>query len=119
MGAPLLLRFERLSLTSRLSLKGADPALSVGLALTDLEAGIGAGPIASLLGGLGTAQADVSLNVDTVNGLTVGGGTRVVVPARPKVGPIDVRVDYRIYNLRGSARHKTPQRFYGGVNFRF
>jgi hypothetical protein len=91
MAAPLLLRFDHLALTSRLSLNGADPALSVSLALTNIEAGVGGGPIASLLGGPGTVQADLTLGVDTGRGLTVGGGARVVLPARPKLGPLDVR----------------------------
>ena len=47
-------------------------------------------------------------------GTNIGGGAKI-----PLLGPIDIRVDYRIYNLRGGARHKTPQRFYAGVNFRF
>lgn len=88
--APLL-GFDRLALTSRLSLVGADPVLSLSLALYDIEAGVGGGPIASLLGSLGSAQADVTLGVDTSRGLTVGGGARVVLPARPKLGPLDLR----------------------------
>lgn len=88
--APLL-RFEKLALTTRLSLNGAAPALSVSLALEDIEAGVGGGPIASLLGKAGTVQADVVLGVDTVRGLTVGGGARVVLPAHPKLGPLDIK----------------------------
>ena len=80
-----------MALTSRLSLSGADPVLSLSLALTKIEAGVGGGPIASLLGGLGSAQADVTLGVDTTRGLTVGGGARVVLPALPKLGPLDLR----------------------------
>jgi hypothetical protein len=91
MPSPLLLRFEHLALTSRLSLSGADPVLSVSLELKRIEAGVGGGPIGSLLGGLGTVQADLTLGIDTVRGLTVGGGARVVLPARPKLGPLDVR----------------------------
>lgn len=90
MPSPLLLRFEHLALTSRLSLSGADPVLSVSLELKSIEAGVGGGPIGSLLGGVGTVQADLTLGIDTVRGLTVGGGARVVLPARPKLGPLDV-----------------------------
>lgn len=91
MPAPLLLKFEHLALTSRLSLGGAEPALSASLALKSIEAGVGGGPIASLLGGLGTVQADVVFGVDTVRGLTVGGGARVVLPAHPKLGALDIQ----------------------------
>ena len=47
-------------------------------------------------------------------GTNIGGGAKI-----PLLGPVNLRVDYRIYNLRGSARHKSPQRFYAGINFRF
>jgi hypothetical protein len=90
-GAPLLLGFEHASLTGRLALDGADPALSVNLALKGLEAGVGGGPIGSLLGKAGSVQADVTVGVDSVRGLTVGGGARVVLPAHPKLGPLDIR----------------------------
>jgi hypothetical protein len=91
MGAPLLLRFKSLTLNGRLSLTGAPPILSVSLELIEAEVGVGAGPIGNLLGGMTSVQADVRMSVDTVNGLTVGGGARVVVPARPNLGPLDVR----------------------------
>lgn len=94
MAAPVKLGFDRAELTARLRIDGNTPALSVALDLTGIEAGVGAGPIASLLGGAGgSVQADVVLGVDTTKGLTLGGGagSRVVLPARPKVGPLDLR----------------------------
>lgn len=92
--APLTLGFDRADLTARLRIGAGEPALSVSLAFAGLEAGVGAGPIASLLGGeAGSAQADVTLGLDTARGLTLGGGAgaKVVLPARPKLGPIDLR----------------------------
>ncbi len=92
--APLTLGFDQAELTARLRIGAGEPALSVTLAFAGLEAGIGAGPIASLLGGAaGSAQADVTLGLDSARGLTLGGGAgaRVVLPARPKLGPIDLR----------------------------
>jgi hypothetical protein len=94
MTAPARLGFDRAELTARLSMDGSDPALSLALALTGLEAGLGGGPIASLLGSAGgSVQADVVLGVETGGGLRLGGGAgvRVVLPARPKAGPLDVR----------------------------
>ena len=92
--APLTFGFDRLELTARLRMGAGDPALSITLALTGLEAGVGGGPIASLLGGAGgSAHADVAFGVDTARGLTFGGGAgvRVVLPACPKFGPLDLR----------------------------
>lgn len=91
---PLTFGFDRADLTARLALDGAGPALSVTLALTGLEIGVGGGPIASLLGDVGgSAHADVAFSVDTDRGVSIAGGAgvRVVLPARPKLGPLDVR----------------------------
>ena len=93
-GAPLTFGFERAQLTSRLALDGSAPVLSMNLALTGIEAGIGGGPIASLLGSAGgSVQADVEVGVDTARGLTLGAGagSRVVLPAHPKLGALDCR----------------------------
>jgi hypothetical protein len=34
-------------------------------------------------------------------------------------GPVRLRLDYRVFNLRGSPRYSTPQRFYAGLNLSF
>ena len=47
-------------------------------------------------------------------GTNVGGGVKIGL-----FGPIKVRVDYRIFNLRGSPRNNRPQRLYVGVNWAF
>ena len=46
--------------------------------------------------------------------LNNGGGVKVTL-----AGPIRVRVDYRIFNLRGNPQHSTVQRIYAGVNLAF
>lgn len=92
--APLTFGFDSAQLTGRLRIGAGDPPLSVSLAFMGLEVGVGGGSIASLLGGAGgSAHADVVLGVDTSHGLTLGGGAgaRVVLPARPKIGPLDLR----------------------------
>ncbi len=64
------------------------------MTLDDLETGIGAGEIGALLGDArGSATSDVVVGVDTVRGLTLSGSAspRIVLPARTKVGPIDLR----------------------------
>ncbi len=59
-----------------------------------LEVGIGAPPLTSLLGGAtGSAVADVTIGVDSTRGLTLSGSSapRIVVPARTELGPLDLR----------------------------
>jgi hypothetical protein len=47
-------------------------------------------------------------------GTNIGGGVKISL-----IGPVQIRVDYRIFNLRGDARFAHPQRFYTGLNLRF
>ncbi|HXG54822.1 MAG TPA: outer membrane beta-barrel protein [Vicinamibacterales bacterium] len=46
--------------------------------------------------------------------MNVGGGVKMSL-----VGPLRLRLDYRIINLRGESRHARVQRFYAGVNLKF
>lgn len=87
------LGFDRLELQARVRMDGGTPPISVALALTGIEVGVGSGAISSLLGDKGSVQADVSFGVDSEHGLTLGGGVggRVTLPAIPKAGPLDVR----------------------------
>lgn len=91
--APLKLGFDSAQLSARLRMDGGSPPLGIDLGITGIEASVGGGPIASLVGGGGASvHADVVLGVNTSKGLTLGGaGARVVLPARPKVGPLDLR----------------------------
>lgn len=92
---PLRLAFDRAALIARLALDGGSPPLSVALALTGFEVGIGGGPIASLLGGApaGLRADEVAFAVDPANGLTLGGGAsrRIALPARKTSGLLDLR----------------------------
>lgn len=56
---------------------------------------------------LGTAS-------ETSVGTNLGGGIKFSL-----AGPIRLRVDYRVFNLRGSPRYAHPQRIYGGLNIAF
>jgi len=51
---------------------------------------------------------------ETNFGSNIGGGAKISL-----VGPLRVRVDYRIFNLRGNPRHSPVQRFYAGINLKF
>ena len=51
---------------------------------------------------------------ETSFGTNIGGGVKYSL-----LGPVQLRVDYRIFALRGDARFKRPQRIYAGINFSF
>lgn len=51
---------------------------------------------------------------ETNVGLNFGGGVKFSV-----LGPLRVRLDYRIFNLRGEPLHPTIHRGYAGVNLKF
>jgi opacity protein-like surface antigen len=53
-------------------------------------------------------------NDGTNFGTNLGGGAKITL-----AGPIRVRLDYRVFSLRGSPRHSTVQRFYAGLNLKF
>ena len=56
------------------------------------------------------------LGSDQETGLLLnnGGGVKINV-----AGPLRVRVDYRVFTLRGSPRHTNIQRIYAGANLSF
>lgn len=56
---------------------------------------------------LGTLQ-------ETHVGTNIGGGAKIKL-----VGPLRVRVDYRIFKLQGTPIHSVYQRFYVGANLKF
>ena len=56
---------------------------------------------------LGTAQ-------ETHFATNFGGGIKISL-----AGPVRLRIDYRVFNLRGSALYRNPQRIYAGINLRF
>ena len=47
-------------------------------------------------------------------GTNVGGGAKITL-----AGPIRLRLDYRIFSLRGTPRHTSTQRIYAGINLKF
>jgi hypothetical protein len=51
---------------------------------------------------------------DTSGATNIGGGVKIAV-----VGPIRMRVDYRVFSLRGSPQHDTHHRVYAGLNIGF
>ena len=51
---------------------------------------------------------------ETNVGVNVGGGVKMSLG-----GPLRLRLDYRVFTLRGAPRHTKPQRFYAGINLKF
>lgn len=59
-------------------------------------------------------QSNDEDNDGTNFGTNIGGGAKITL-----AGPLRVRLDYRIFSLRGTPRHSTVQRFYAGINLKF
>ena len=51
---------------------------------------------------------------ETNFGVNVGGGAKISL-----VGPLRLRLDYRVFTLKGHPRESSVQRFYAGVNLKF
>ena len=51
---------------------------------------------------------------ETNFGINNGGGVKITL-----AGPLRVRLDYRLFTLRGSARVSPVHRFYAGINLNF
>jgi hypothetical protein len=51
---------------------------------------------------------------ETNVGMNVGGGIKMSL-----LGPLRLRLDYRVFTLKGEPRHSRPQRFYAGLNLKF
>ena len=51
---------------------------------------------------------------ETHVGINVGGGVKMTL-----LGPLRLRLDYRVFTLQGEPRHSKPQRFYAGLNLKF
>ena len=78
-------------------------------------------PIARMqfYGTIGGGVYRETLKIDPDNdgtnfGTNVGGGAKITL-----AGPLRVRLDYRVFSLRGTPRHSTVQRFYAGINLKF
>jgi hypothetical protein len=65
--------------------------------------------------GAGLYREEGAALLETSTGTNTGGGVKVGL-----VGPLRVRFDYRVFQLRGeSSPNKTHHRFYTGVNLAF
>lgn len=92
----------------------AAPSLRTGMANVLLQTpNVGSIQLYATAGGgffrerLGTAQ-------ETHVGVNTGAGIKV-----PLLGPLRLRVDYRVFKLRGTPLHSQTQRVYAGLNLMF
>jgi hypothetical protein len=65
-------------------------------------------------GGIYRERLEATDHQETNFGANTGGGVKI-----PLAGPLRLRVDYRLFKLRGSPLYSQAQRFYAGVNLRF
>ncbi len=66
----------------------------------------GGGYRETLSGAVNPKETNVAVNV--------GGGAKISL-----AGPLRLRVDYRVFTLKGSPRYATVQRLYAGINLKF
>lgn len=64
--------------------------------------------------GVGGYRETLAGSSETNVGMNLGGGVKMNL-----VGPLRLRLDYRVFTLRGDARHERPHRFYAGLNLKF
>jgi hypothetical protein len=64
--------------------------------------------------GAGAYRERLGASTETHVGINVGGGAKIGL-----IGPLRVRLDYRVFTLQGEPRHANPQRFYAGLNLSF
>jgi hypothetical protein len=67
-----------------------------------------------LTAGGGLFRERVGLETETNFGTNFGAGLKMGL-----AGPLRLRLDYRVFDLRGTPRFKNPQRFYAGINIPF
>jgi hypothetical protein len=66
-------------------------------------------------GGLYRESFSTEPNGNETNvGINIGGGAKISL-----AGPLRLRVDYRVFTLRGTPRYTNVQRFYAGINLKF
>ena len=110
-----ILGFEFEFAESSEDLAEAAPSLKTGMGNVLLQTPF---PIAGIqfyaTAGAGGYRERLGDRQKTFVGLNSGGGVKITV-----AGPVRVRLDYRVFSLRGEALHPTVQRVYAGLNLAF
>ena len=64
--------------------------------------------------GRGFIASGLATDQETALLLNNGGGVKINL-----AGPLRVRIDYRVFTLRGNPQHTNVQRIYAGLNLAF
>jgi opacity protein-like surface antigen len=64
--------------------------------------------------GAGVYSESLGTHSDTSFGTNIGGGVKMSL-----VGPVRLRIDYRVFNLGSGAMYSPAQRVYAGLNLKF
>ncbi len=64
--------------------------------------------------GGGIFRETLDQSSETNVGINIGGGVKIRL-----VGPLRLRLDYRVLTLRGTPLYSNPKRFYAGINLKF
>lgn len=64
--------------------------------------------------GAGVYRETLDVRQTTGVGINTGGGLKIKL-----AGPLRLRLDYRVFTLRGTPLYASPQRVYAGVNLKF
>ena len=111
----LVIGFEFEYATTREDVEKAAPQLRTYMVSALVQTPI---PLAGLqfyaTGGGGAFRETLAAVTETNVGMNVGGGVKMSL-----AGPLRLRLDYRVFTLRGTALHPRPQRFYAGLNLKF
>ncbi|MGH9145971.1 MAG: outer membrane beta-barrel protein [Vicinamibacterales bacterium] len=89
------------------------PSLTTGMGNAYLQTPIGKIQFYGLLGA-GFYREGLSGEHATSAATAVGGGAKISL-----AGPLRIRLDYRLFNLRGQPRHDQVHRVYAGLNLMF
>jgi opacity protein-like surface antigen len=65
-------------------------------------------------GGVYRESLEVTDHQETNVGFNTGGGVKIGL-----IGPLRLRLDYRVFKLSGDALHSTAHRLYAGLNLKF
>ena len=109
----LVVAFEFEYANSPEDLVKARPSLQTGMGNVLVQTPFSSVQLYGTVGG-GVYRERLGSDQETNVGVNVGGGVKFAV-----MGPVRVRLDYRIFNLRGEPLHPTVQRFYAGLNLKF
>lgn len=89
------------------------PSLKTGMGNVYAQTPLGAIQFYGLLGG-GFYRERLGPEQETSAASAVGGGAKVSL-----AGPLRLRLDYRLFNLRGKPRYSQVHRLYAGLNLMF